>query len=59
MECNEGEQLHIPMKGLEAFRLFKEIHGKARDELISIINSPLDAKNAQKTGSSTSASFGV
>lgn len=50
MECNEGEQLHIPMKGFEAFRLFKEIDGKARDELISIINSPLDAKNAQRTG---------
>ena len=51
MECNEDEPLHIPMKGFEAFRLFKEIDGKARDELISIINSPLDAKNAQKTGS--------
>jgi superfamily II DNA/RNA helicase len=51
MECNEGERLHIPMKGLEAFRLFKEIDAKAREELISIINSPLDAKNAQKTGS--------
>ena len=51
MECNEGERLHIPLKGLEAFRLFKEIDAKAREELISIINSPLDAKNAQKTGS--------
>jgi superfamily II DNA/RNA helicase len=51
MECNEDEMLHIPMKGFEAFRLFKEIDSKARDELISIINSPLDAKNAQKTGS--------
>ena len=51
MECNEDEPLHIPMKGFEAFRLFKEIDAKARDELISIINSPLDAKNAQKTGS--------
>lgn len=51
MECNEAEPLHIPMKGFEAFRLFKEIDGKARDELISIINSPLDAKNAQRTGS--------
>lgn len=51
MECSEAEPLHIPMKGFEAFRLFKEIDGKARDELISIINSPLDAKNAQRTGS--------
>jgi len=51
MECNEDEPLHIPMKGFEAFQLFKEIDAKARDELILIINSPLDAKNAQKTGS--------
>lgn len=51
MECDDGEPLHIPMKGLEAFRLFKEIDAKAREELISIINSPMDAKNAQKMGS--------
>ena len=51
MECDENDPLHIPLKGLEAFRLFKGIDAKAREELISIINSPLDAKNAQKTGS--------
>jgi len=51
MECDESDPLHIPLKGLEAFRLFKGIDAKAREELISIINSPLDAKNAQKTGS--------
>lgn len=51
IECNDAEPLHIPMKGFEAFRQFKEVDGKARDELISIINSPIDAKNAQKTGS--------
>jgi hypothetical protein len=51
MECDESEPLHIPIKGLEAFRLFKEIDALAREELISIINSPLDARNAQKMGS--------
>ena len=51
MQCSQDEPLQISLKGLEAFRRFKEIDGRARDELISIINSPLDAKNAQRTGS--------
>ena len=51
MQCSQDEPLHISLMGLEAFRRFKEIDGRARDELISIINSPLDAKNAQRTGS--------
>jgi len=51
MQCSQGEPWQTPLKGLEAFRLFKEIDRRARDELISIINSPLDAKSAQRTGS--------
>lgn len=51
MQCGQGEPLQTPLKGLEAFRLFKEIDRRARDELISIINSPLDAKSAQRIGS--------
>ncbi|VVB72961.1 putative ATP-dependent RNA helicase [uncultured archaeon] len=51
MECAEKEELHIPLKGFEAFRQFKEIDTRARSDLISRINSPWDARNAQKTGS--------
>ena len=40
----------LRMKGLEAFRLFKEIDGKARAELISITNSPLDAEERSENG---------
>lgn len=51
MQCGEGESLHIPFKGMEAFRMFKNIDWKARDELVSIVNSPIDAKSAQRMGS--------
>lgn len=48
IECNEDEPLLIPLSGYEAFRQIKIIDDKARQEVLTAINAPLDAKHAQK-----------
>jgi superfamily II DNA/RNA helicase len=45
----EDEPTTIPIKGHEGFRQFNIIDQKARQHIITQINAPLDAKQAQKT----------
>lgn len=48
VESNEDEKLELPVKGEEAFRQFELIDKGARQEILKVINSPLDAMSAQK-----------
>lgn len=48
IECEEDEPLVLPMKGYESFRQFNLIDTKARQEILTAVNAPLDARLAQK-----------
>ena len=48
IESREDEPLSLPIKGYEGFRQFNLIDTKARQEILTAINAPLDAKIAQK-----------
>jgi FtsZ-binding cell division protein ZapB len=48
IECKEDEQLVLPLKGYEGFRQFNLIDNKARQEILTAVNAPLDARLAQK-----------
>jgi superfamily II DNA/RNA helicase/HKD family nuclease len=48
IESTEDTRLIIPIKGHEGFRRFNIIDKKARQEITTAINAPLDAKHAQK-----------
>jgi superfamily II DNA/RNA helicase len=44
----ETEPLVLPVKGYEGFRQFNLIDSKARQEILTAVNAPLDARLAQK-----------
>jgi superfamily II DNA/RNA helicase/HKD family nuclease len=44
----EDEPLVLPVKGYEGFRQFNLIDNKARQEILTAVNAPLDARLAQK-----------
>jgi len=48
IECEEDEPLVLPIKGYESFRQFNLIDTKARQEILTAVNAPLDARLAQK-----------
>jgi superfamily II DNA/RNA helicase len=48
IESTEDTQLVLPIKGYEAFRQFNLIDKKARENIQTAVNAPLDAKQAQK-----------
>jgi superfamily II DNA or RNA helicase len=48
VECKENEPLQLPLTGYEGFRHFQLIDSKARQEILTAINAPLDAKLAQR-----------
>jgi superfamily II DNA/RNA helicase len=48
IESKEDEPISLPIKGYEGFRHFNLIDTKARKEILTAINAPLDAKIAQK-----------
>ena len=48
VECNDREPLELPLKGYEGFRQFSIIDAKARQEILTAVNAPLDARLAQK-----------
>ena len=48
IESEEDEPLTLPIKGYEGFRQFNLIDGKARQEILTAVNAPLDARLAQK-----------
>ena len=48
IESEEDEPLTLPIKGYEGFRQFNLIDAKARQEILTAVNAPLDAKHAQK-----------
>jgi superfamily II DNA/RNA helicase len=48
IESEEDEPLLLPIKGYEGFRQFNLIDAKARQEILTAVNAPLDAKLAQK-----------
>lgn len=47
-ESDEEEPLVLPIKGYEGFRQFSLIDTKARQEIVTAVNAPLDAKLAQR-----------
>jgi superfamily II DNA/RNA helicase len=49
IESEEDEPLVLPVKGYEGFRQFNIIDAKARQEILTAVNAPLDAKLAQKS----------
>ena len=48
IESEEDEPLLLPIQGYEGFRQFNLIDSKARQEIITAVNAPLDARLAQK-----------
>jgi len=48
IQCEEDDPLVLPIKGYESFRYFSLIDAKARQEILTAVNAPLDAKLAQK-----------
>jgi len=48
IESEEDEPLTLPIKGYEGFRQFNLIDAKARQEILTAVNAPLDARLAQK-----------
>lgn len=48
IECTEKEPLKIPITGYEAFRQFKNIDAKAREEILKAVNAPFDVKGAKR-----------
>ena len=48
IESYEDEQVILPIKGFEAFRKFKIIDTKARQEILTAVNAPIDARLAQR-----------
>jgi len=48
IESEEDEPLVLPVKGYEGFRQFSLIDAKARQEILTAVNAPLDARLAQK-----------
>jgi superfamily II DNA/RNA helicase len=48
IECKDEEPLLIPISGYEGFRQFNLIDAKAKQEILTAINAPLDARLAQK-----------
>jgi superfamily II DNA/RNA helicase len=48
IESEEDEPLTLPIKGYEGFRQFNIIDAKARQEILTAVNAPLDARYAQK-----------
>jgi signal recognition particle subunit SEC65 len=48
VECDNNEKLKLPVSGYEAFRHFKAIDSKARNEILKAVNAPFDAKGAQR-----------
>jgi len=48
IESEEDEPLLLPIKGYEGFRQFNLIDTKARQEILTAVNAPLDARLAQK-----------
>ena len=46
--CDEDEPLKLPFTGLEGFRQFQSLDTDAREEVLKSVNSPLDAKMAQR-----------
>ena len=48
IESEEDEPLLLPIKGYEGFRQFSLIDAKARQEILTAVNAPLDARLAQK-----------
>lgn len=48
VECKEEEPLQLPFTAQESFRHFRLIDSEARQEILTSVNAPLDAKLAQK-----------
>lgn len=48
VESDDKEPLILPMKDEESFRQFAIIDAKARQEILTAVNAPLDARLAQK-----------
>lgn len=48
IECEEDEPLLIPLDSHDAYRQFKEIDSKAREQILIELNKPFDAKSAQR-----------
>ena len=48
IESEEDEPLTLPIQGYEGFRQFNLIDAKARQEILTAVNAPLDARHAQK-----------
>lgn len=48
IESDEEEPLILPITGYEGFRQFALIDAKARQEILTAVNAPLDARLAQK-----------
>jgi hypothetical protein len=48
LESEEDTPLVLPLKGYEGFRQFSIIDTKARQDILTAVNAPLDAKSAQK-----------
>ncbi|MCL4518109.1 MAG: phospholipase D-like domain-containing protein [Thaumarchaeota archaeon] len=46
IECDENELLLMPLESREAYRQFKAIDTKAREEILIQLNKPFDARNA-------------
>jgi len=48
IESEEDEPITLPIKGYEGFRQFNLMDAKARQEILTAVNAPLDARLAQK-----------
>ncbi len=48
IECEEKESLLIPLEARDAYRQFRTIDTRAKEEILIQLNKPFDAKSAQR-----------
>jgi hypothetical protein len=48
LRCHEKTSLNIPFEGFEVFRHIRMVDQKAREEIITAVNAPFEARKTQK-----------